>query len=442
MSGSAPLWPLDETHDPAKRSWVAAAQVPEADFPLQNLPFGRFSGGATATPSGETRLGVAIGDQVLDLARAGVWTGQDLRALMALPLAERRALRLRLSQGLREGAAQQAAWAEALVPLQAVQMHLPCEVGDYTDFYIGIHHARAVGRLFRPDQPLLPNYEWVPIGYHGRASTLVPSGQAIRRPCAQVKGPQDAVPRLAPTERLDLELELGVMMGSPNAQGVPVPLAQAESHVFGLVLLNDWSARDVQAWEYQPLGPFLSKSFATTLSPWVVTMEALAPFRGPWRRGPEPPAPLPYLDDPSLRQHGRLDVGLSVRLQTAQMRSRGWPGDVISRSHSAQAAYWSLSQMVAHHTVNGCALRPGDVLGTGTLSGPEPGQAGSLLELTQGGREPLALSTGEQRRFLEDGDSVWLSARCEREGYRGIGFGECVGTIAPAPALSPDGTWA
>ena len=419
---------LDETHDPALRSWVASAQEAGTDFPIQNLPFGRFRQAA-----GEPwRIGVAIGDQVLDLRACGLIDHGDMALLLALPRAERAALRLALSRGLREGSRQRSAWAEGLHAQQAVELGLPCEVGDYTDFYIGIHHATAVGKLFRPDQPLLPNYKWVPIGYHGRSSTLVPSGTPVRRPLSQVKPPEAETPTLAPTARLDFELELGIVIGPGNAWGEPVPMESAEDHVFGLTLLNDWSARDVQAWEYQPLGPFLSKNFASTLSPWVVTLEALAPFRRPFVRPAGDPPPLPYLSSADNSTAGAFDIGLEVWLQTAQMRERGQAGQCISRSHFAQAAYWTVAQLVAHHTVGGCALRPGDLLGSGTLSGPEPEQAGSLLELSQGGRQPLRLDNGEERRFLQDGDAIGLRAACDRPGAARIGFGNCQGLVLPA----------
>jgi fumarylacetoacetase len=421
-------FPLDDTHDPALDSWVDSANAADTDFPLQNLPFGRFR----ESDAGPWRLGVAIGDQVLDLAAAGLVEHGDMNRLMQAAPPERRALRQRLSQGLARGAATEAAWSAALRPQSAVALGLPCDTRDYTDFYVGIHHATAVGKLFRPDNPLLPNYKWVPIGYHGRASTLVPSGTAFHRPCGQLKPAGEAPPVLGPCARLDHELELAIFIGQPNAMGEPIPIARAEEHVFGLALFNDWSARDVQAWEYQPLGPFLAKNFASTVSPWIVTLEALAPFRKPFVRAEGEPAPLPYLDSPANRAHGAFDIALEVRLQTAAMRARGEAGATIARSNFAEAAYWSVAQLVAHHSVNGCALAAGDLLGSGTLSGPRREQAGSLLELTAGGKESIALPGGNSRRFLEDGDAIEFRGRCERAGFRGIGFGPCIGTVLPA----------
>lgn len=421
----------DGTHDPALRSWVESANAEHTGFPLQNLPFGRFRLGADAP----WRLGVAIGDQVLDLRAAGLVAHDDMNALMAQPLAQRRALRERLSRGLRAGAAEQGAWAGALHPMAAVELGLPCRVGDYTDFYTSIHHATTVGRQFRPDNPLLPNYKWVPIGYHGRASSIVPSGQALHRPCGQTRppsAPPEAPPHVGPSRRLDYELELAIFIGPGNALGEPVPITQAEAHVFGIALFNDWSARDIQGWEYQPLGPFLAKNFASTVSPWVVTLEALAPFRQPFRRPDADPAPLPYLDSTANRDAGALDITLEVWLQTAAMREAGHAGDRLSTVRYGEAAYWTVAQLVTHHTVNGCNLQPGDLLGSGTLSGPLPEQGGSLLELSAGGRSPLALSNGEQRSFLEDGDTVVFKGWCERPGWRRIGLGECRGTVLPA----------
>jgi len=425
---------IDHTHDPALRSWVESANESGTDFPIQNLPFGRFR---RAGESG-WHIGVAIGDQVLDLRRAGLTDSDDMQTLMQQPPAQRRVLRDRLSQGLsagNAGSAEQAVWRAALVPMSSVELGLPCTIGDYTDFYVGIHHATAVGKLFRPDDPLLPNYKWVPIGYHGRASTICASGHAFRRPRGQVKAPEAAQPVLAPTRRLDYELELGIVIGQPNRLGEPVSIDNAEDHVFGVALFNDWSARDFQAWEYQPLGPFLSKNFASTISPWIVTLEALAPFRRAAQRAPGEPQPLPYLDSRADREAGAFDVDLEVWLQTETMRQAGHPGDRLVRSNYADAAYWTTGQLVAHHTVNGCGLNTGDLFGTGTLSGPRPEQAGSLLELTVGGQRPVMLSNGEQRTFIEDGDAVTLRGGCERPGFRRIGFGECRAVVLPAPPL-------
>jgi len=415
----------DHTHNPALQSWVESANAADAEFPIQNLPFGRFRNAADAP----WRIGIAIGDQVLDLQRAGLITHADMNGLMALAPPQRRALRSAISQGLARGSDRQAAWQAALLPMAGVQLGLPCHIGDYTDFYVGIHHATAVGKLFRPDNPLLPNYKWVPIGYHGRASTIQASGHAFARPSAQLKGPQDDAPRLAPTQRLDYELELGLFIGRPNAQGTPITIDEAEDHVFGVALFNDWSARDVQAWEYQPLGPFLSKNFASTVSPWIVTMEALAPFRKPFVRPAGDPQPLPYLDSALNRAQGAIDIDLEVWLQTAAMRETGLAPERIASSNFADAAYWTAAQLVAHHTVNGCSLNPGDLFGSGTLSGSLPEQAGSLLELSAGGKQAITLRNGEQRTFLQDGDTVTLRGRCTRDGWRSIGFGACAGSV-------------
>jgi fumarylacetoacetase len=346
----------------------------------------------------------------------------------------RRLLRSALSEALRDGSQQRGDLQPCLLPQAEVALALPCAIGDYTDFYAGIHHATAVGKLFRPDNPLLPNYEWVPIGYHGRSSSIVASGQAVRRPLGQTRSPAATTPVFAPSQRLDYELELGFLVGAGNALGDPVALDAAEDHLFGVTLFNDWSARDIQAWEYQPLGPFLSKNFASTMSPWVVTLEALAPFRAPLSRPAGHPDPLPYLDSPHNRQQGAFDIQLEAWLQTAAMRDAGEPPHRISSSSAAEAAFWTAAQLLAHHTCGGCNLQPGDLLGSGTLSGPRPEQAGSLLELTSGGKEPLRLPNGEQRTFLADGDTLSLRGWCERPGSRRIGFGECSGTIVAAPS--------
>lgn len=433
---------LDETHDPRLTSWVRSANRAGGDFPVQNLPFAVFRRAGSAEP---LRCGVGIGDQILDLTALGAaapsagpaaeaiaaCAAPALNGLMALGPAAWLALRHTLSRALRADSPLAGTLAAALVPQVRAEFAVPARVGDYTDFYTSIHHATAVGRLFRPDQPLLPNYKWVPIAYHGRASSVGVSGQAVRRPRGQLK-PRDADrPHLAPSERLDYELELGVLIGPGNALGEPIPIERAEDHVFGLCLLNDWSARDVQAWEYQPLGPFLAKNFATTVSPWVVTLEALAPFRAPWRRAAEDPSPLPYLDCAGLREAGAIEIHLAVALETAAMRERTLPAQRLAAANFRDS-YWSIAQMVAHHTVNGCNLEPGDLLGTGTQSGAQPGEAGSLLELTGGGARPLRLSNGEVRRFLADGDRVILGGWCERPGCTRIGFGEAAGTVVAA----------
>ncbi len=438
---------LNETHAPDLASWVETANAPGCDFPIQNLPFGIFR----RARSGEAfRSGVAIGDRIVDLAAAvsaGVFpeasfgraaaaaaaaaaAGPALNDLMAAGREAGAALRLALSRALRRGSRQQVQLEPCLVPQAEAEYALPARVGDYTDFYASIHHATAVGRLFRPDNPLLPNYKWVPLAYHGRSSSIVVSGQDFPRPLGQTRPPGAAAPALGPSERLDYELELGIFIGTANAPGERVPVADAESHVFGLCLLNDWSARDIQAWEYQPLGPFLAKNFATTISPWVVTLEALEPFRVPWDRPRTDPEPLPYLHSPELASTGAIDIELEVYLQTASMRREHRAPCRLSHS-SFKHSYWTVSQMVAHHTVNGCNLKPGDLLGTGTQSGPEPGEAGSLLELTRGGSQPLSLPNGETRRFLEDGDAVTLRGHCERPGTARIGFGEATGRVLP-----------
>ena len=425
---TSPVHSINATHDPALRSWVASANLDTTDFPIQNLPFGRFRPAGTAEP---LCIGVAIGDQALDLQAAGLITTSDMHEVMAMGAAERQALRAAISEGLCEGSAQQARWQGALLPQSALEMAVPCRIGDYTDFYTGIHHATTVGKLFRPDAPLLPNYKWVPIGYHGRASSIGVSGQAFHRPLGQTKGPNEAVPSLRPSHRLDYELELGIFMGRGNALGQAITLDDAESHAFGMVLLNDWSARDVQAWEYQPLGPFLAKNFASTISAWMVTMEALAPFRVPFVRDAQDPQPLPYLDSTANRTQGGIDIYLEVWLQTQAMRDARQAPQRLSQSNFRDA-YWSVAQMITHHTVNGCNLQPGDLLGSGTQSGAAPEQAGSLLELSAGGKKALTLANGETRTFLEDGDSVTLRAHCAGSGYRRIGFGNCQGQVLAA----------
>ena len=433
---------LNETHDPALRSWVAMAQATGADFPIQNLPFAIFR---RAGRNEAWRGGVAIGDQVLDLAAvaaSSVFTGlaaqavqaaaQDkLNALMALGAPAWSALRLALSRALREGAPEQATLQAALVPQAEAEYDVPARIGDYTDFYTSVHHATNIGKQFRPDNPLLPNYKWVPIGYHGRASSIGVSGQRFARPQGQTMPPGASQPLFGPCKRLDIELELGIFVGSGNPLGEPVPMGQAEDHVFGICLLNDWSARDIQAWEYQPLGPFLSKNFATTISPWIVTLEALAPYRVAFTRPEGDPQPLPYLDSAANREQGAFDIQLEVGLQTPRLREAAQAAAVICRT-SYRHAYWTVAQMLTHHTVNGCNLQPGDLFGSGTLSGPTLDQAGALIELTQGGKNPVQLPNGEQRVYLEDGDAVVLRGWCEKPGAARIGFGECVGTVLPA----------
>ena len=420
------MYDIDATHDPKRSSWLASANEAGTAFPIQNLPFGRYR---PAGSGAAFRIGVAIGDQVLDLRATGLIDHADMNRLMAGTLAERQQLRHAISNGLTAGSAQQATWSQAMLAQADCEFTLPCEVGDYTDFYTGIHHATTVGKLFRPDSPLMPNYKWVPIGYHGRASTLLVSGTAFKRPQGQLKSPDAEAPVLAPSQRLDYELELGYYIGQGNALGSPIGMDEAEAHLFGLGLFNDWSARDVQTWEYQPLGPFLAKNFASTVSPWLVTMEALAPFRSAFTRPAGDPQPLPYLDSAANRERGQIDITLEVWLQTAQMRAAGQDAVRLTRGQSQEAAYWTAAQLVSHHSVNGCMLRPGDLLGSGTLSGPTPDAAGSLLELTQGGKQAIALPNGETRTFLQDGDTLILRGHCERAGAVSIGLGEASGTV-------------
>lgn len=429
---------LDGTHDPKLRSWLESANRPGNDFPIQNLPFGAFRRAA-----GEpTRLGIAIGDRVLDLAGAvedhllpeledalrDALCAPLLNPLLALGPPAWSRVRSAVSQLLSVDTGTRL--DPGRLPARAdVRLELPVGIGDYTDFYASIHHATNVGRMFRPEQPLLPNYKYLPIGYHGRASSLIPSGTTIRRPRGQRKLEGEAVPTFGPTERLDYECEVGLVIGSGNRLGEPIPIERAGEHIFGYCLVNDWSARDIQQWEYQPLGPFLGKSFATSLSPWIVTSLALAPFRGPAAARPaEDPAPLPYLLDPQDQRSGGVDIGLEVWLATERMRDAGIPPVRFSRS-SFLSLYWTPAQLVAHHASNGCNLRPGDVLASGTVSDPAEDSVGCLLELTVGGTRPIRLPTGEERRFLADGDEVILRGTCAREGRVTMGFGECGGTV-------------
>lgn len=436
---------VNATHDPTLRSWVESAAAPGSDFPIQNLPFGVFRRAGSPEPF---RCGVAIGDHILDLAAVHelrLVAGSDadvlracaepaLNSLMALGGDAWSALRGTVSRLLSEGAKEAPALRErALVAQSNAEFTLPAKIGGYTDFYASIHHATAVGALFRPDNPLLPNYKWVPIAYHGRTSSIRVSGQQFQRPRGQIKAATAECPELLASARLDYELEVGIFIGTGNALGSPIPVGQAERHIFGLCLLNDWSARDVQGWEYQPLGPFLAKNFATTVSPWIVTLEALAPYRGPWTRAAADPQPLAYLDSPALRQSGAIDMELEVYIETQKMRSSGMAPHRLSRSN-LRHSYWAVAQMVAHHTVNGCNLETGDLLGSGTQSGPAPEEAGSLLELTASGKRPLTLPSGETRTFLADGDRVALRGACQKAGYARVGFGEASGTVLPAAA--------
>ena len=435
--------PVDETHDPTLRSWVESANEPGADFPIQNLPFGVLRRRGTQE---DLRIGVAIGDQVLDLARCrqlGLLEGlsaqlvaatsaPSLNALMAAGAGAAARLRQWLSRVLNAEELNQD--PRVLVPIADAELCLPVEVGDYSDFYASIFHATNVGKLFRPDNPLLPNFQHVPIAYHGRSSSLVVSGSPVHRPRGQAKPRDTDLPSFGPSQRLDYELEIAFYVGAGNALGWPVRIDEAEGHIFGLSLLNDWSARDLQVWEYQPLGPFVSKSFATSVAPWVVTLDALAPFRCPaFVRAEGDARPLPYLSSARNAAEGGLDLKVEVLLRSAEMRRQGLDPFRLSVG-STRETYWTVAQLVAHHTSNGCNLRTGDLLASGTVSGSEEGSQGCLLEKTQGGARPFELPTGEQRSFLADGDEVVLRGYCEREGYARIGLGECAARVLPAPA--------
>lgn len=433
---------LNDTHNPSLRSWVDSANIEGNDFPIQNLPFACFRRRGTK----ETlRGGVAIGEQIVDLgalcaagnfeglARTGLEAAAEssLNHFMSLGTAYWSALRASLSAGLAEGSSAMNALKSCLIPQAEAEFGMPCAVGDYTDFYSSVHHATSVGALFRPDNPLLPNYKWVPIGYHGRASSIGVSGQSFPRPRGQLKAPDAAEPTLGLSKRLDYELEMGIFMGSGNVLGSPISIDQAEDHVFGLCLFNDWSARDIQAWEYQPLGPFLAKNFASTISPWIISTEALAPFREAFSHPENDPQPLPYLSSEKNSTEGGFDVTLECLLRTEKMRAAGEAATTLSQS-SFKHSYWTVAQMVTHHTVNGCNLMPGDLLGTGTQSGPSHEEAGSMLELSRGGKESITLPNGEKRTFLDDGDTVLMKGYCQREGFVRIGFGEAEGTVLPA----------
>ncbi len=435
---------INETHAPSLTSWVESANEENCDFPIQNLPFAIFRRAGT---SEAFRGGVAIGEKVVDLGAAkgsGVFEGiaqaaasacdnTELNGFMAMGQEAWSALRLALSRALRSGSDAEEKLKPCLVDMDDVEFKLPCRIGDYTDFYTSIYHATAVGRLFRPDNPLLPNYKWVPIGYHGRSSSIDVSGQTFKRPKGQLKAPDAAEPSFGPCKRLDYELEVGIYIGKGNSLGEPIELDNADDHVFGICLFNDWSARDIQAWEYQPLGPFLAKNFASTVSPWIVTTEALAPFRAEWSRDESEPQPLPYLESEANRSKGSFDIQLEVQLETEQMRAAGEPASHLSLSNFRHS-YWTVSQMVAHHTANGCNLQPGDMFGSGTQSGPAHEEAGSLLELTRGGKEQIQLDNGETRTFLEDGDTVIMRGWCSKVGAKRIGFGEVTSTVIAADA--------
>ena len=425
---------IDSTNDPSLKSWCESAQG--SDFPIQNLPLGIFSVGER-----RRKIGVAIGDFVLDLGGIAdlleeEWLGDlsqpVLNSWLARGPVAGHALRQRLCEILSDGRYRDDVEPQ-LVGQTEVRLHVPCIIGDYTDFYVGIHHATNVGKQFRPDNPLLPNYKYVPIGYHGRASSVRASGEPVIRPSGQRKPPDAEAPEYGPSRRLDYELELGIWIGEGNELGAPIPVGEAGDHIAGYCLLNDWSARDLQAWEYQPLGPFLAKNFLTTVSPWVVSTQALAPFRTPMPARPRgDPEPLSYLDDGGDRERGGLSIQLEATLTTQKMREMGVAPHILSKGSADAAMYWSAAQIVAHHSSNGCNLQPGDLIGTGTLSTDNAGGLGSLLEISRGGKEPLNLVTGETRTFLENGDEVTLKAWCQSEGAIRIGFGECIGRVEPS----------
>ena len=431
---------LNETHDPARKSWVASANAPDCDFPIQNLPFGAFR------PRGddaEPMIGVAIGDQILDAAAvapfvdasareaAAACASPHLNGLMALGPAAWSALRRTLSRMLSD-ASQRERVEKFLTPMAQAELFVPARIGNFTDFFASIFHATNAGKLFRPDNPLNPNYKYVPVAYHSRASSVCVSGTPVRRPLGQSKGPDDVAPAYRPSRGLDYELELGFYIGTPSTLGEPIPIGQAGDHIFGFCLLNDWSARDVQAWEALPLGPFLGKSFTTSVSPWVVTAEALAPYRIPaYTRPAGDPAPLPHLADAADQARGGIDIALEVLLTTEKARAAGEKPFRLSHGSFA-TIYWTVAQMVAHHTSNGCNLEIGDLMATGTCSGPQDESRGCLLEITSRGRNPVALPNGETRAFLQDGDEVIFRAHCEGAGRARIGFGECRGLIVPA----------
>ena len=433
---------LNQTHNPTLKSWIDSANDGVTDFPIQNLPFGIFRSSAS---NEAFRGGIAIGDKILDLtaaAKAGVFSTELAPVLDSLKLSELNdfmqmgpavwsTFRAEVSALLSEDSPHQETLTTCLVDQAKAEYQLPARIGDYTDFYSSINHATNVGKLFRPDNPLLPNYQWVPIGYHGRSSSIMIDGHSFPRPYGQLKSPDAETPVLAPCQRLDYELEVGIYIGPGNSSGSSIALDEAEHHVFGLCVFNDWSARDIQAWEYQPLGPFLSKSFASTVSPWIVTTEALAPFRTAWTRPQDHPQPLPYLDSEQMRSYGGVDMALEVLIQTPAMQASNQPPERLALSNFKES-YWTMSQMVAHHSVNGCNLRPGDLLGSGTQSGVSDDSLGALLEATQGGKHPVTLSNGETRTFLEDGDTITLRGWCESPDAIRIGFGKASATVLPA----------
>ncbi|HVG52644.1 MAG TPA: fumarylacetoacetase [Xanthobacteraceae bacterium] len=432
----------NETHDPSRKSHVASANAAGTDFPIQNLPYGVFR----VRGRNETaRVGIAIGDQIFDLSRTpDIFTGEVKQAVSACAMPQLNdlmrlgpeawsGLRLQVSQLLSaDERANRSVVRENLVPMADAEMAVPVKIPNFTDFFASIFHATNAGKMFRPDNPLMPNYKYVPVAYHSRPSSIVVSGTPVRRPKGQTKPANETVPVYRPARNLDYELELGFFIGTASQWGTPIPIAQAREHVFGYCLLNDWSARDIQAWEYQPLGPFLAKNFASSVSPWVVTDEALAPFRTPAFKRPEgDPAPLPHLDAPQDRAEGGLDIRMEALILTEKMRAAGEAPHRLSTGTFADI-YWTVAQMVAHHTSSGCNLETGDLFGSGTVSGAPKDSWASLLELTLGGREKLTLPNGEIRGFIEDGDEIVFRGYCERDGFARIGFGECHAVILPA----------
>lgn len=432
---------LNRTHDPALTSWVTSANK-NSQFPIQNLPYSIFR---CKNKNENWRGGVAIGEQIVDLAAlcdTGLLSGKaqlaceaasesTLNRFMAMGQEYQSLLRAALSKLLANNSPHQSLLKKLLILQEAAEYNLPCVIGDYTDFYTSIHHATSVGSLFRPDNPLLPNYKWVPIGYHGRSSTIGVSGQSFHRPVGQTKTVDSEQPSFGPCKRLDYEVEMGVYIGKENGLGEAIDIQQAEEHIFGFCLFNDWSARDIQAWEYQPLGPFLAKNFASTVSPWIVTLEALAPFRLPFTRKDDDPQPLAYLSSAQNSEQGALDITLDCYILTQKMRNEQAAPQRLSRSNFKHS-YWSVAQLVTHHASNGCALNAGDLLGSGTQSGPEQDEAGSLLELSQGGKVTITLNNGESRTFLEDGDSIILRGFCQSDNAVPIGFGEVIASLLPA----------
>ncbi|MBX3265999.1 MAG: fumarylacetoacetase [Acidobacteria bacterium] len=441
------MYEINETHDPNLKSWVESANDPNTDFPIQNLPFcvvedeSAYSGWTVA---------IIIGDQAFGFERAndvGLFQQMEIESVIGPDVTDisqlldnrygslvMSGLRKRLVDILKVDADEEdkKLAEQCLRPVGECNVGYSFSIGDYTDFYCSIYHATNVGSMFRPDNPLMPNYKYIPIGYHGRASSIVVSGTDIKRPKGQNRSDAEKPPVFIPCKNLDYEMELGFFVGKGNELGQPIPIGDAEDHIFGVCLVNDWSARDIQAWEYQPLGPFLSKSFATTISPYVVTMEALAPFRTrAFERDPGDPQPLDYLSDENNCKFGGLDINLEVYIQTERMRQENIDPFMISRSNTKDL-YWTIGQMLTHHASNGCNLQTGDLMASGTVSGKEKSERGCLLEMTWRGTEPLELPSGEKRRFLEDGDEVIMKGFCEREGFRRIGLGECRGRILPA----------